>query len=175
MQQLPDGACVTDAKFLPIIAAYVNKLSIVETVNRMCPTEACDVSTGHMAAAMILDTLSGRSPLYLLERAFEHLDIELLLGIPISAEKLNDDAAARALDRISRADTGKIFGAVALTAAKLFNVNTRHVSQDTTICTKSPQMTIPSRSLMVSASKNDPTSSNWYTVCSAWTTASPST
>jgi transposase len=132
MNQLPDGLCVTDAKFLPIIAAYVNKIGIVETVNRLCPTEGCDVSPGHMVAAMILDTLSGRSPLYLLERSFEHLDVELLLGIPISTDKLNDDAAARTLDRLSCAGTGKIFGAVALTAAKLFDINTRHVSEDTT-------------------------------------------
>lgn len=132
MKQLPEGLCVTDPKFLPIIAAYVNKLGIVETVNRMCPIEGCDVSPGHMSAAMILDTLSGRSPLYLLESSFENLDIELLLGIPISADKLNDDAAGRALDRISRAGTGKIFGAVALTAISLFGIKTRHVSEDTT-------------------------------------------
>jgi transposase len=133
MKQLPDGLCVTDAKFLPIIAAYVKELGIVETVNRMCPNaEECDVSPGHMVAAMILDTLIGRSPLYRLESSFENLDIELLLGIPIGAEKLNDDAAGRALDRIGRAGTGKIYGAAALTAVSLWGVNTRHVSEDTT-------------------------------------------
>jgi transposase len=132
MNHLPDGLCVTDAKFLPIIAAYVNKLGIVETVDRMCRAEECDVSPGHMVAAMILDTLTGRRPLYRLETTFENLDIELLLGIPISAEKLNDDAAGRALDRISRAGTGPIFSSVALTAAGLFNLNTRCVSHDTT-------------------------------------------
>lgn len=84
MKQLPNGLSVTDAKFLPIIAAYVNKLRIVETVNLMCPTEGCDVSPGHMVAAMIIDTLSGRHPLYRLESSFENLDIELLLGIPIT-------------------------------------------------------------------------------------------
>jgi transposase len=132
MKQLPDGLCVTDAKFLPIIAAYVNKLGIIETVNRMCPADGCDVSPGHMAAAMILDTLTGRRPLYRLESSFQNLDIELLLGIPIGAEKLNDDAAARTLDRIYRGNTGLIYGAVALTAVSLFNINTRHVSEDTT-------------------------------------------
>ncbi|MFH0821718.1 MAG: DUF4277 domain-containing protein [Pseudomonadota bacterium] len=97
MNHLPDGLCVTDAKFLPIIAAYVNKLDIVETVDRMCPeAEVCDVSPGRMMAAMILDTLTGRRPLYRLETTFENLDMELLLGVPISAEKLNDDAAGRA-------------------------------------------------------------------------------
>lgn len=132
MKQLPNGLSVTDAKFLPIIAAYVNKLRIVETVNLMCPTEGCDVSPGHMVAAMIIDTLSGRHPLYRLESSFENLDIELLLGIPINAEKLNDDAAACTLDRLFRANTGRIYGAVAVTGVSLFNINTRHVSEDTT-------------------------------------------
>jgi transposase len=132
MNHLPDGLCVSDAKFLPIIAAYVNQLGIVETVNRMCPTEGCDVSPGHMVAAMVLDTLSGRRPLYRLETSFENLDIELLLGISIGAEKLNDDAAARTLDRVYRGNTGKIFAAVAVTAVSHFGINTRHVSEDTT-------------------------------------------
>jgi transposase len=133
MNHLPDGLCVTDAKFLPIIAAYVNKLGIVETVDRMCPeAEECDVSPGRMMAAMILDTLTGRRPLYRLETTFENLDVELLLGVPIRAEKLNDDAAGRALDRIGRTGTGPIFSSIALTAAKLFNIDTSHVSHDTT-------------------------------------------
>ncbi len=132
MNHLVDGLCVSDAKWLPIIAAYVNKLGIVETVNRMCPAEGCDVSPGHMVAAMILDTLCGRRPLYRLESTFEHLDIELLLGVPISCDKLNDDAAARTLDRLFQANTGRIFSAVAVTAVSGFSINTRHVSHDTT-------------------------------------------
>jgi transposase len=132
MNHLPDGLCVSDAKWLPIIAAYVNKLGIVETVNRMCPAEGCDVSPGHMVAAMILDTLCGRRPLYRLESTFEHLDIELLLGVPISCKKLNDDTAARTLDRLFQANTGRIFSAVAVTAINGFSINTRRVSHDTT-------------------------------------------
>jgi transposase len=85
-----------------------------------------------MVAAMILDTLCGRRPLYRLESTFEHLDIELLLGVPISCDKLNDDAAARTLDRLFQANTGRIFSAVAVTAVSGFSINTRHVSHDTT-------------------------------------------
>jgi transposase len=132
MTHLPDGLRVSDVSFLPIVAAYVKKLGIVETVNRLCPDAQSDVTPGHMVAAMILDTLSGRSPLYRLEKAFKHLDVELLLGSPIRAEQLNDDAAARTLDRVARVGTGPIFSSVALTAANLFRINTRHVHHDTT-------------------------------------------
>jgi hypothetical protein len=34
MNHLPDGLCVSDAKWLPIIAAYVNKLGIPESTTR---------------------------------------------------------------------------------------------------------------------------------------------
>jgi transposase len=132
MNHLPEGLCVSDVRFLPIVAAYVKKLRIVEAVNHMCGPDYSDVSPGHFVAAMILDTLSGRSPLYRLETSFAHLDMELLLGLPISGEKLNDDAAARTLDRIYRTGTGKIFSAAALNAINLFQVNTSHVHHDTT-------------------------------------------
>ncbi len=79
-----------------------------------------------------LDALSGRSPLFRLPQAFAKLDTELLLGEAISAEKLNDDAVGRALDRIFEVGTGKVLSAVALRAVKLFDLNTTHVHHDTT-------------------------------------------
>ena len=36
MDQLPDGITVTDAKFLPIIAAYVNRLGIPKSAVNFC-------------------------------------------------------------------------------------------------------------------------------------------
>lgn len=82
--------------------------------------------------ALVLDALSGRSPLFRLPQAFAKLDTELLLGGSISPEKLNDDAVGRALDRIFEVGTGKVLSAVALRAVKLFNLDTTHVHHDTT-------------------------------------------
>jgi hypothetical protein len=50
---------------------------------------------------MILDTLSGRSPLCRLEQFFVDKDVARLLGEEISKAKLNDDTLGRVLGRIS--------------------------------------------------------------------------
>ena len=87
----PEEIRAGDVSFLPIIAAYVNKLGIVDEVNRLCPTMS-DLSAGQVVKALILDTLSGRSPLYKIEQSFVHQDMELLFGEDISPSKFNDDA-----------------------------------------------------------------------------------
>jgi len=82
--------------------------------------------------ALILDACSGRRPLFRLPQTFAKLDTELLLGETISADKLNDDAVGRALDRVYEVGTGKVLSAVALRAVKLFDLDTTHVHHDTT-------------------------------------------
>jgi len=65
--------------FLPVVAAFVKKIGVDEVVDRPCAMES-DVRPGLAVSAMILDTLSGLSPLYRFERFFSELDTELLLG-----------------------------------------------------------------------------------------------
>ena len=55
---------------LAIIASYAWRLGLVEIVNRLVPVEM-DVEPGLIVLGRVLDTLSGRSPLYHLEAAFE--------------------------------------------------------------------------------------------------------
>ena len=74
----PQDVRASDVSFLPIIAAYVKKLGIVEQVDRLCPTMS-DVSAGQVVMALILDTLAGRSPLYKLELSFVGQDTECFL------------------------------------------------------------------------------------------------
>ena len=69
----PEDIRAGDVSFLPIVASYVKKLGIVDQVNRLCPTMS-DVSAGQVVMALILDTLSGRSPLYKIEQSFVHHD-----------------------------------------------------------------------------------------------------
>jgi transposase len=120
-----------DVRYLPIISAYARTLGVVEEVDRLCGSKR-GVSDGQIVLALIVDALSGRSPLFRLPQAFAKLDTELVLGAAIPAEKLNDDAVGRALDRIFEVGTGKVLSAVALRAVKLFDLNTTHVHHDTT-------------------------------------------
>jgi transposase len=70
--------------------------------------------------------------LYRLERSFEKMDLELLLGVDVPASKLNDDAVGRTLDRLYEVGTGKVLSAVALRAVKMFGLDTSRVHHDTT-------------------------------------------
>jgi len=124
----------SDVRFLPIVSAFVKKIGVVDEINRLCPSEK-DVSPGHVMMALILDTLSGRSPLYRLERSFKGMDLELLLGVDVPSSKLNDDAVGRVLDGVWEAGTGKLLTAVALRAVKMFSLDTSRVHHDTTSVT----------------------------------------
>jgi len=126
-----EGIDASDVSFLPIVSTYARELGVVEEINRLCG-RAKGVDAGQVCLALILDTLTGRSPLFRLEDSFAHLDVELLLGEGISVVQLNDDAVGRVLDRLYDVGTNKILSAVALRAVKLFDLDVSHVHQDTT-------------------------------------------
>ena len=50
-------------QYLPIVKAYADKIGLVEVINQLVPTEMT-VDPGTIVLGMILDTLSGHSPLY---------------------------------------------------------------------------------------------------------------
>src|SRR2546428_638989 len=82
---------------LPIVKAYADKIGVVEVINQLVPTEM-GIDPGTIVLGMILDTLSGRSPLYRLEEFFAHQDTELLLGQAIAPGACDDDTLGRVLD-----------------------------------------------------------------------------
>jgi len=97
----------SDVRYLPIVSAYAWALGVGEEIDRLCGP-ANGISPGRVALAMMLDALSGRTPLFRLPQAFAKLDTELLFGEQISPDRLNDDAAGRVLDQIYEKGTGKI-------------------------------------------------------------------
>ena len=120
-----------DVKHLPIVSAYARTMGVVEEVDRLCGKER-GVSAGRIVLALMLDALSGRSPLFRLPQAFAKMDTELLLGEAIPPDKLNDDAVGRVLDRLYEVGTSKVLSAVAVRVVKLFDLDTTHVHHDTT-------------------------------------------
>ncbi len=92
------------------------------------------VDLGSVVKLMVLDTLSGRSPLYRLERFAASVDTELLLGRQVSPGAFNDTTLGRALDAIYECGAGQLFSQVALAAAAAFPaaLNLRHLDFDTT-------------------------------------------
>jgi transposase len=131
MQALPPAIEVYPVYHLPILKAYADQLGLVSLINHYVPTEM-EVDAGTVVLALVLDTLSGRSPLYRLEEFFAQQDTALLLGKAVPPQALNDDTAGRVLDRLYDFGTMRLFTACAVRAALRFGLERRYVHFDTT-------------------------------------------
>lgn len=119
------------ADHLPIIAQYLRQLRLVEIINELVPLKMA-VEPGIIVLGVVLDTLSGRSPLYHLEKAFEDYDQELLFGRDLPPGYFNDDNVGRVFDALFAVGTKRIFSALSASALQNFSLSTRHVHFDTT-------------------------------------------
>lgn len=118
-------------KHLPIVKAYADRLGLVELVNHLVPSEM-ELSPGLYFLGMVLDTLSGRNPLYRLEHFFDEQDTELLLGKEVDAKRFNDINVGRFLDKVFDVGAVKIFKEISMRAVSTFGLDCRHVHFDTT-------------------------------------------
>jgi transposase len=131
MPDIPPAIEVYPVHHLPIIKAYADQLGLVGLINHYVPTEM-DVDAGTVVLGLVLDTLSGRSPLYRLEEFFAHQDTELLLGKAVPPQAFTDDTVGRVLDRLYDFGTIRLFTACAVRAATQFSLERRYVHFDTT-------------------------------------------
>jgi transposase len=90
------------------------------------------VEPGLIVLGRVLDTLSGCSPLYHLETAFEVCDQAVLFGQQGPTGDFNDDNVGRVLDHRFNVGTQKIFSALSVSALHRFELSTYHVHFDTT-------------------------------------------
>lgn len=132
----PEFAVLAEAEIfshghLPAAAAYCRTLGLVELVDRLVPSRM-NLRPGLVVQAMVLDTLSGRTPLYRLEEFMAGQDRELLLGEDVDAEWFNDNTLGRSLDAIFAAGTSHILAEIGIRAMRAFQLDCRVVSYDTT-------------------------------------------
>jgi len=120
-----------DVRHGPIIGAFCDRIGLPSIVNKAldCNMEA---DCGKVVKGLILNTLSGRDPLYRVEEYFSHQDTELLVGKAVDSSVFTDDNIGRVLDRIYSYGTGKLFSEISLEAVKNFNIDTTQVHHDTT-------------------------------------------
>lgn len=116
---------------LPLAAAYCRQLQLAETINALVPSEM-QLSPGLAVTAMVLDVLSGRSPLYHVKDFLAGQDRELLLGEDQDPERFGDYTLARALDAVAAYGTGRIVTELGIKAVRQFQLDTSAVSFDTT-------------------------------------------
>ena len=122
---------ITDVRHLPIVKQFAKQLDLVDTVDAIVDTKM-ELSPGVTVLAMVLDSLSGRSPLYRLKEFFHEQDTELLLGIDVPDQMFCAHNLGRVMDKIFETGTQKIFSAIAKNAVDVFGVDTRKVNFDTT-------------------------------------------
>jgi hypothetical protein len=131
MPDIPPAIEVYPVHHLPIIKAYADQLGLVGLINHYVPTER-EVDAGTIVLGLVLDTLSGRSPLYRLAEFFAQQDTALLLGKAIPPQAFTDDTVGRVLDRLYDFGTMRLFTACAGRAAARFGLERRYVHFDTT-------------------------------------------
>jgi transposase len=120
-----------DVRHVPIIAAFCDKIEIPAIVDKALGCNM-DVSVGDMVKGLILNTLSGRDPLYRVQEYFSHQDTELLIGKGVDSSAFTDDNIGRVFDKIFLYGTSKLFSEISLEAVKKFNIDTTQVHHDTT-------------------------------------------
>jgi len=88
-----------DVCHLPIVSAFCDKIGLSSLIDNALNARM-DISPGKIIKGLVLNTLSGRDPLYRVEDFFSHQDSELLVGSGISSASFSDDNIGRVLDRI---------------------------------------------------------------------------
>jgi transposase len=126
-----EGWNFTDARFFPIVREYSKRIKLVETINQMVDCQM-ELSPGDAVLAMVIDTLSGRTPLYRLKESLKDLDTELILGKQIAPERFDDTNLGRAMDKIFETGPQKIFSQISQHAIGGFELDTSAHHFDTT-------------------------------------------
>src|SRR5215468_11530416 len=131
MQALSPAIDVYPVHHLPITKAYPDQLGLVSLINHYVPTEM-EVEAGTVVLALVLDTLSGRSPLSRLAEFCAQQDPALLFGKTVPPQALNDDTAGRVLDRLSDFGPMRLCTACAVRAAMRLDLERRYGHVETT-------------------------------------------
>ena len=130
---------VEEKLVLPFVLLLANKflnvIGFVDFIDRSVEWDSKQwkVSPGNLAKAVILVTfLQIRAPLYKIHETFAEVDTEALFGEGVMPEHLNDDAIARALDRISKANPESLFSSLCLSMYSIYNIAFKRLHSDTT-------------------------------------------
>ena len=116
---------------LPIVASFCRKLGIPALVDKHVASPD-NISSGEVVVAMIMDTLTGRNPLYKLCETFQYQDIGLLFGRDIDISHFNDNNLGKVLDNIHAAGSSQLFSKISWQACQRYNLDLRFQHFDTT-------------------------------------------
>jgi transposase len=132
--ETPPNLQVYDLGHLGLVASVLDRIRLVETVDRLVgPRSGEKVSTGMALKAAILNALGFvASPLYLFGHFFQGKPTEHLLGPGVTPDLLNDDRMGRMLDTLYAAGVTEVFLEVAREARRAFPFPVRALHADAT-------------------------------------------
>ena len=122
---------ITSPSFYPIAREYAKRLKIVQIINSMVDTQM-ELQPGEAITAMVIDSFSGRTPLYRFYDSMLDQDNEIIFGNEITSELFNDTNLGRSMDRVYEVGAQKIFSQITQHAIDDFELDTRAHHFDTT-------------------------------------------
>ena len=128
---IPESLEITEVNWLPIARAFIEQIELESIINGLVPNEM-RISVSQVVMGMVLDALSGRTPLFRLQDSLTASTSEVLLGQEVPPETFADHNVGRVLDKLFEAGTTKIFSEIAQKAVEVFEIDPSHVHGDTT-------------------------------------------
>ena len=121
---------------LGLVAAIIEKLGLIEKIDKRLPMKTPKTTMGQRVAAMILNGLGFIDDrLYMFPEFLSNKPLDRLLGGDVKAEYFNDDALGRCLDGIYAYGVTKLFselafeiGAEQKLLGRTFNIDTTSLS-----------------------------------------------
>lgn len=118
----------------PVISAMCDALNISEIIYQFVgPLDPrVKISIGTLIKVLIVNVLSGRTPLVHLENTFNEFECNILFGENIIPSDLNDDRLGKTLEILGSLDYHKLYSQIYMVALKLHSVDVQKVHIDTT-------------------------------------------
>jgi transposase len=118
----------------PVVNALCETIKIPQTIEASVKWDStqCNLSPGQIVKALVINTLTGRKPLYKVSEFYETQDVELLFGSGVKAEYFNDDALGRTLDRLSEIDLQLLLSSISVAANIAHEIPIKFIHSDTT-------------------------------------------
>lgn len=118
----------------PIISAMCETLQIPQIIDNEFGYmhKNMKLTLGEVVKALIINTLTCRTPLMHVEDSFKDLDCEVLFGKGVRSELLNDDRLGRCLELLGNIDINKLFSKICMKAIEQHEILVTSTHVDTT-------------------------------------------
>ena len=126
---------VVNMSNIPVIYQLCRMARIMETVNRTVTwrSDNSSVSPGFLIESLVISTLSNRKPLWKMHEFWTQSDLDFFYpDLELRTEWLNDDAYARALDKLGEVNMMALVSKICLEMLKMHGLEMKSIHLDTT-------------------------------------------